>query len=214
MLVLPCAWIAGCAELDASELETSESSTDLPEVGSDCELMLPTALVFTVTDTTDLADMDLGDDQCISSAGTCTLRAAIEQANATAAPFTYIAVSSGEYDLTIPAGVASTDCTDATCMIAEEEDAAMGDLDITAPMCVVGRNHEEVIVRGGGDVGRAFDVHGVASSGTFPGVVLADLTIEDSYAPAFEGVDPISDTVVIAGCESGEDSCSGGAIRN
>ena len=105
-------------------------------------------------------------------------------ANATAAPFTYIAVSTGEYDLTLAAGVAGTDCTDATCMIAEEDDAATGDLDITAPMCVVGRNYDDVIVRGGGDVGRAFDVHGVASSGTFPGVVLADLTIEDSYAPA------------------------------
>jgi hypothetical protein len=201
---------------DASDYGTDDidTSAGLPDAGLDCDVLVSKALIFTVTDTSDLLDADLTDDLCISSTGTCTLRAAIQQANATGADFTYIAVSRGEYDLTIPAGTADATCIDPTCMIAEEDDAATGDLDITTPMCIVGRDRADVVIRGGGDVGRAFDVHAGASSAVFPGVVMDKLRIEDSYAPAWSGVDPISYTVVIAGCEDGEDACSGGGIRN
>jgi titin len=41
------------------------------------------ALTFTVTSTGDGADADLDDDLCATAAGPCTLRAALEQANAT-----------------------------------------------------------------------------------------------------------------------------------
>ena len=172
------------------------------------------ALLFTVGDTDDLVDADLTDDLCESSAGTCTLRAAIEQANATDAPFTHITVASGDYQLSIPAGTPDPTCEDDTCMIEDESDAAMGDLDIHVAMCVEGRDRDNTVIRGGGDVGRVFHLHETASSPVFSGVVIKNVTLSDGYAPAFSGDDPIENLVVMTGCESGEDECSGGAIRN
>src|SRR5688572_7906430 len=58
-------------------------------------------LNFVVDDTSDRVDSDVGDGECRTSVGTCTLRAAIQQANALAGADT-ILVPSGTYALQIP----------------------------------------------------------------------------------------------------------------
>ena len=136
------------------------------------------------------------------------------QANATGAPMTSITVADGQYQLSIPAGVPDPACTDATCIIADEDDAAQGDLDVHTPTCFIGRDRDTTIVHGGGDVGRVFHVHADSVTADFPGVVMENFTIEDGYAPAFGGADPIGDFVTMAGCESGEEACGGGGIYN
>ena len=57
------------------------------------------AATFSVTDTRDLPDNNLADPACRSSANTCTLRAAVEQSNASIA-LDSINVSAGIYELT------------------------------------------------------------------------------------------------------------------
>jgi hypothetical protein len=223
-----------CGWVDAGENVTEEDETN----NFDCQPITVTgeavygpdpdcpynlwvgAQSFTVVDPADLPDADLTDNLCLSSAGTCTLRAAIQQANATAAPFTLITVLKGDYQLTIPAGAPDPGCTAGTCMIAEENDAAVGDLDIYCAMCIQGQHRDYVTIRGGGEVGRVFDVHPIAPNARIKEVVIRDLTVSDGYAPAFSGLDPLTinsgspSTMAMEGCESGQDACSGGAIRN
>ena len=202
------------------EQNGDEEGEDCGGPCSTCSVPLPapscvcsgSTLTFTVNDVDDLVDNDLGDGLCNAGGGICTLRAAIQQANATAAPLTCVQVPAGDYDLFIPAGAAS--CPDPTCVIPEEDDAAMGDLDITVPLCIKGVDRNEVVVRGGRDVGRAFHVHESAQSAVYPGVWFERFSIDQSYAPAYSGVDPINDMVALPECNSGEDDCSGGAIRN
>jgi len=57
------------------------------------------AATFSVDDTDDLPDVTPQDRQCLTAAGTCTLRAAVEQANATPA-LDSINLRAGIYDLT------------------------------------------------------------------------------------------------------------------
>jgi large repetitive protein len=54
---------------------------------------------YTVTSNADLGDADTGDGVCQSSNGECTLRAAVDQANATPADDA-IDVPAGPFDLT------------------------------------------------------------------------------------------------------------------
>jgi large repetitive protein len=58
---------------------------------------------FTVTTTADAPDVSSTDGLCQTSAGECSLRAAVEQANASAAADT-IVVPEGTYGLTRPPG--------------------------------------------------------------------------------------------------------------
>src|SRR2546428_469029 len=73
------------------------------------------AATFTVNDTTDTVDAALGDGMCATAGGTCTLRAAIQEANALPGPDTIM----------VPAG---------TCLLTiegrDDDLAATGDLDI------------------------------------------------------------------------------------
>ena len=59
------------------------------------------AATFTVTTTVDAVDANPGDGTCASAAGTCTLRAAVGEANATAGA-DVITIPAGTYQLTIP----------------------------------------------------------------------------------------------------------------
>jgi CSLREA domain-containing protein len=89
---------------------------------------------FTVDDTTDLVDASPGDGLCASSAGTCTLRAAIQEGNATAGGGASITLQSGAtYALSI-AG-------------AGDDAAATGDLDVVGPITLHG-NGATVDARG------------------------------------------------------------------
>src|ERR1051326_7209923 len=62
---------------------------------------------FTVNSTTDAVDVNPGDGTCATAGSVCTLRAAIQEANAHAGDDT-IDVPAGTYVLTIPPGAETT----------------------------------------------------------------------------------------------------------
>src|SRR3989442_10007543 len=116
------------------------------------------AVTFTVNDTADGVDAIPGDGTCATAAGTCTLRAAIQEANANAGLDT-IMVPGGTYLLTI-AGQG-------------EDGAATGDLDIKDDLTITGAGADSTILDGNG-IDRVFDIFSAASR-----VVISSLTIRN-----------------------------------
>ncbi len=120
------------------------------------------AATFVVNDVTDAVDMTPADNMCLTAGGKCTLRAAVQQANALAGHDT-IMLPAGTYKLTI-----SGRCEDA---------AATGDLDITDDLTITGAGAATTIIDGGG-IDRVFDVwaplgvSGVAIRNGNPGTML------------------------------------------
>src|SRR5437867_13154215 len=101
------------------------------------------AATFTVNDDTqDAVDAAPGDGSCATAGATCTLRAAIQEANAHAGADT-IMVPAGTYLLTI-AGQG-------------EDIAATGDLDITDDVTITGAGADNTILDGNG-IDRIFDI--------------------------------------------------------
>jgi CSLREA domain-containing protein len=111
-------------------------------------IALPTGMVrsaggltFIVNTTTDAVDATPGDGKCLTTAGACSLRAALMEANAarfsstTLSPFT-INLPGGKYELTVTG--------------LPEDEAAAGDLDIRVPMQIVNSSGGEVIIEGVG----------------------------------------------------------------
>lgn len=88
---------------------------------------------FTVSGTTDAVDAAIGDGVCASATGTCTLRAAVQEANATVDGDT----------ITLPAGTFVLGLTGAA-----EDLAATGDLDVAHPLTVSGAGREATIIDG------------------------------------------------------------------
>jgi hypothetical protein len=118
---------------------------------------------FTVNDTRDLPDKNLADGKCRTHEKTCTLRAAIQQANFLEGART-INLPEGIYTLTIEGPY--------------EDEAATGDLDILTDLTIRGGGPRRVIVRSGVD-DRLFDIHpGVKVS--IAGVTIQDGNVDDS----------------------------------
>jgi len=117
------------------------------------------AVTFVVTSNADAVDAKPGDGVCATAAATpaCTLRAAIQEANALAGADT-INVPSGTYFLTIQG--------------ANEDAAATGDLDVTGELTINGTGTNPPVI-GGGGIDRVFDVLGTAT------VTLSRLTIQN-----------------------------------
>ena len=90
---------------------------------------------FTVTSTADAADASPGDGVCDDGTGSCTLRAAIMEANAVP----------GADAITLPSGSYAL----ATAGTGEDE-AATGDLDITDDLTIEGAGAATTIIDGGG----------------------------------------------------------------
>jgi CSLREA domain-containing protein len=105
-------------------------------------------LTLLVTSTADQPDANPGDGQCRSAADACTLRAAIQTANANAGA-DRIVLPAGTYGLTIPG--------------ADEEQAATGDLDVRDPLTILGAGEAATIVDGGG-IDRVLHVLGGATT--------------------------------------------------
>lgn len=122
-----------------------------------CPAGLGYAATFTVDSTADAIDAAPGNGVCATAAGKCTLRAAIQEANALGGANT-INVPSGPYFITI-AG-------------ANEDAAASGDLDITGNLTIIGTGASFPVISGGG-IDRVFDVQ---ASGV---VTLSRLTIQN-----------------------------------
>src|SRR3989442_3563837 len=100
------------------------------------------AATFTVNDTADAVDAAPGNGSCATAGGTCTLRAAIQEANAHTGADT-IMVPAGTYLLTIPG---------------RGEDAAVtGDLDITDDVTITGAGADSTIVDGN-RIDRLFEI--------------------------------------------------------
>ena len=99
-------------------------------------------LSLAVNTTADTPDRLPGDGTCADAAGACSLRAAIQEANA-APPFDIILVPAGIYTLTLR-GV-------------EEDAAVSGDLDLRSDMAIYGASPGSTIVDGAG-ADRAFDI--------------------------------------------------------
>jgi uncharacterized repeat protein (TIGR01451 family) len=113
------------------------------------------AATFTVNRTaTDAVDVNVGDGVCATSAANCTLRAAVQEANATTAADTIVLPSGQTANLTLPApGTASP---------------STGDLDVTHDLTVQASGATTATIDGG-DVDRIFDVPDTSPS---PNIVL------------------------------------------
>jgi CSLREA domain-containing protein len=98
----------------------------------------PSSVTFTVNSTLDQVDDSVGDGVCHTTANTCTLRAAVMEANLTSGPDTTINLPAGIYALTIPAQQGNFDDS--------------GDLNLRAPangdppISIVGVGPAETIV--------------------------------------------------------------------
>jgi CSLREA domain-containing protein len=126
------------------------------------------AATFTVNSTSDATDADLGDPACETAAGVCTLRAAIQQANAQPGPDT-IVLPAGTYLLTIPN---------------DGGDDESGDLDIHDDLIVAGAGAAGTIVDGG-DSDRVFRI--TREDGSGADVHLAGITVRHGRAGADGG---------------------------
>ncbi len=102
-----------CGSLDATGLFTAGSpaascknvvravsqADDRVSATAEVAILTCSNATYTVDDTNDTADANAGDKVCADAAGKCTLRAAVEEANACAGPNT-VAVPAGTYVLT------------------------------------------------------------------------------------------------------------------
>ena len=165
-------------------------------------------LNFVVNDTSDRVDVLAGDGACRTSVGTCTLRAAIQEANASPGADA-ILVAAGTYALAIaPQG---------------ENGIATGDLDVTDSVTITGAGAGATIVDGGTPpsgappevrgLDRLFEVQAAGGTVTFSG-----LTLSDGYAAEYGGaiLNASSATVtivdsIVRGSVAGK---TGGAIDN
>lgn len=117
---------------------------------------------FTVTSTTDAVDAMPGDGECATVPGTsiCTLRAAIQEANALPGADT-ISLPSGIYTLTI-LGI-------------DENASNAGDLDLTDGLTITGAGANNTFIDGGA-IDRIFDIIGPASA------TITNMTIQNGMS--------------------------------
>lgn len=158
--------------------------------------------VFSVDTSADLLDDDIGDGLCHTSANTCSLRAAIMQANHLTVPVTRIQVPAGTYVLVRPpSGVDGDD---------------NGDLNLTAQLNV----NQSIVVNGAGAANtiidgnqsdRVFRVHENRTA------TLAGLTIRNGRAFQGQGGGIVVEgTLTVADCviENNQTNSAGGGIYN
>ncbi len=114
------------------------------------------AFTFDVNDQTDAVDANPGDGVCLTAANTCTLRAAVQEANAWPGP-DVIRLPAGTYNLTITG--------------ANEDKAATGDLDITDDLTINGADKNTTIIDGNNN-DRVFDVISTSAKFTISNVTV------------------------------------------
>ncbi len=140
---------------------------------------------YAVNDTADAVDAIPGDGKCETVDGLCTLRAAIQEANASQDRDT-ISVPEGVYTLTLTGS--------------EEDAAATGDLDITSDLSIVGAGAGKTVVDGAtlADPDRLVHIVGTNSVG-IAGLTLrngATTDAEDGGAILNSGTLDLSDVTV------------------
>lgn len=129
------------------------------------------AFVYTVNSTDDAVDADLADGVCATAANTCTLRAAIQQANAWPG-HDFIVVPAGTYTLSLGGR--------------GDNAAASGDLDITGDLTLRGAGAAATIIDADG-IDRAFDVIGQNTVVELSGFTIANGLAQPQASPADDG---------------------------
>ena len=123
-----------------------------PAIGASPMLAALPSRTFTVNSNADTHDANPGDGSCADSGGACTLRAAIEEANADA----------GSTQINVPAGM--------TILL----DSSLGALAPTASMFIAGGGSTTVI-----DGQNATQVLNIDDSTTNPAVAISNLTVQN-----------------------------------
>jgi CSLREA domain-containing protein len=157
---------------------------------------LAAGATFTVNSTLDATDAVQGDGACATSSGTCTLRAAVQEANALPGS-DVISLPAGTYTLTIPGRL--------------ETNSATGDLNVNTDMTINGAGAATTIVDANG-LDRVFRGGGQTGS-----LVMSDLTVQrgnsgtgNTFGGCIYAEKGLSLTrVVVKNCESGS---GGGGI--
>ena len=152
------------------------------------------AAAFIIDSTGDLGDATPGDGACDIGWGPCTLRAAIQEANALA----------GADSISLPAGTYTLDIAGAG-----EDAAATGDLDITGDLTLTGAGAGETVIDGGG-LDRVFHIIG--------SVQITGVTIRNGLGDETNGGGGIlnwqSLTLVRSAVTGNETPLAGGGIHN
>ncbi len=135
--------------------------------------MYAAAAPYTVDSTADRVDSNIGNGVCSTSAGTCTLRAAIQESNSLSGHDT-IQVAAGVYELGIPT--------------VNDDLPSTGDFDISDTVTITGAGADSTIVDGGvplpgaepeaRGIDRLFEVHPTAGNVTF-----SNLTLREGFTP-------------------------------
>ena len=146
------------------------------------------ASTFIVNDTSDRVDANPGDGICSTSIGSCSLRAAIQEANANAGADT-IHIPAGTYRLAIDSGIADpveppeppveVPLPECSTVDAGAQD---GDLDITCSVTIMGAGAGATVITGGSApfgsppertaLDRIFEVHPTAASVSISGLTI------------------------------------------
>ncbi|MBE2201577.1 MAG: CSLREA domain-containing protein [Anaerolinea sp.] len=119
------------------------------------------AATFTVNSTADAVDANPGNGVCATAGGVCTLRAAIQEANALAGADTIVFAVDGTFTLTLTGS--------------GEDAAATGDLDITGDLTIIG-NGQALTIIDGNLSDRVFEARPIAD--TTLTVNMSNLTIQ------------------------------------
>jgi CSLREA domain-containing protein/MYXO-CTERM domain-containing protein len=155
------------------------------------------ATTFTVNSTTDAVDLDSADGVCLVADGSCSLRAAIQQANA----------SPGADVVVVPAGIYSL-----TLAGINEDASVSGDLDITSGSTITidGAGASTVTIDGMKN-DRVFQLHSNADL-TVNGVTIRDGSASTSGGGIDnqEGQLIVNDSIITANIGAGQ----GGGINN
>jgi CSLREA domain-containing protein len=133
-----------------------------------CVATLGHAATFTVDTTADAVDAAIGDGQCATLAGACSLRAAVQEANADATPD----------EVLLPSGIFLLDLAGTN-----EDLAATGDLDVRAPLALRGAGASATTIDGAA-LDRVLDLHAPAGAN---GVSLAALALANGRSTAVLG---------------------------
>ncbi len=149
---------------------------------------------FTVDSSADARDATPGDGICATSAGVCTLRAAIQETNALAGEDA-IEVPAGDYVLTIPGS--------------DEDSACTGDLDISDDLILTGAGLGQTIIDAAG-LDRVIDVPWPDEGRSFLRVELAGITVTGGEAEWGGGIS--ADSAELSILESAVDENHGSGI--
>jgi CSLREA domain-containing protein len=147
------------------------------------------AKTFTVTSTLDETDTAPGDGVCVSPSDYCTLRAAIQEANALPGP-DIIKLKTALYMLTIPGR--------------SEDGCATGDLDITDDLTIIGTGAQNTFINID-KLDRVFHIIGLFS------ISITNVTIQNGLATVGGGIYNSGSSLTLKGSSISNNSVSGGS---